>query len=40
VKEFMETEGKLPSSIEWVTSDDLPANTFPDPTASLPGEPE
>lgn len=31
VKEFMETEGKLPTSIEWVKSSDLPAGTFPDP---------
>ena len=40
VKEFMETEGKLPTSIEWVSSDDLPDNTFPDPTVRLPGEPD
>lgn len=39
VKEFMETEGQLPTSIEWVSSDDLPDNTFPDPTVRLPGEP-
>jgi hypothetical protein len=38
VKEFMETEGMLPTSIEWV--DDLPENTFPDPTVRLPGEPD
>lgn len=38
VKEFMETEGTLPTSIEWV--DDLPKNTFPDPTVRLPGEPD
>lgn len=31
VKEFMETEGQLPKSIEWVAGKDLPANTFPDP---------
>ena len=31
VKEFMETEGQLPKSIEWVRNSDLPPNTFPDP---------
>jgi hypothetical protein len=31
VKEFMETEGELPQSIEWVANRDLPPNTFPDP---------
>ena len=31
VKEFMETEGQLPKSIEWVRNRDLPPNTFPDP---------
>jgi len=31
VKEFMETEGALPKSIEWVANRDLPPNTFPDP---------
>jgi hypothetical protein len=31
VKEFMETEGQLPTSIEWVRNADLPENTFPDP---------
>lgn len=31
VKEFMETEGELPKSIEWVANKDLPPNTFPDP---------
>lgn len=40
VKEFMETEGQLPTSIEWASSDDLPDNTFPDPTVRLPGEPD
>lgn len=38
VKEFMETEGKLPTSIEWVKGSDLPPGTFPDPTVRLPGE--
>lgn len=38
VKEFMETEGQLPSSIPWINSDDLPDDTFPDPTVRLPGE--
>jgi hypothetical protein len=31
VKEFIETEGQLPNSIEWVKNSDLPENTFPDP---------
>ncbi len=31
VKEFMETEGQLPTSIEWVKGDELPEGTFPDP---------
>ena len=31
VKEFMETEGRLPKSIEWVKNCDLPPGTFPDP---------
>jgi hypothetical protein len=31
VKEFIETDGKLPTSIEWIANSKLPANTFPDP---------
>lgn len=31
VKEFMQSEGVRPRSIEWVASRDLPPNTFPDP---------
>jgi len=31
VKEFLQTDGTLPKSIEWVANSDLPANTFPDP---------
>jgi hypothetical protein len=31
VKEFIETDGKLPKSIEWIANRDLPPNTFPDP---------
>ena len=31
VKEFLETDGELPKSIEWVANRDLPRNTFPDP---------
>jgi len=38
VKEFMETEGQLPISIEWVKGSELPEGTFPDPTVRLPGE--
>jgi hypothetical protein len=29
VKEFIETDGRLPTSIEWIANEDLPANTFP-----------
>lgn len=31
VKEFIETDGDLPSSIEWVPAKELPPGTFPDP---------
>jgi hypothetical protein len=31
VKEFLENDGVLPKSIEWVDDEDLPENTFPDP---------
>jgi hypothetical protein len=31
VKEFIETDGALPKSIEWVANRDLPPGTFPDP---------
>jgi Immunity protein Imm1 len=31
VKEFIETDGKLPESIKWIANRDLPPNTFPDP---------
>ena len=31
VKEFMESEGQLPTSIEWIKGEDLPEGTFPDP---------
>jgi hypothetical protein len=31
VKEFIERDGEMPRSIEWVANRDLPANTFPDP---------
>jgi len=31
VEEFMQTEGKLTTSIAWVESSDLPDGTFPDP---------
>jgi hypothetical protein len=31
VKEFIETEGKRPTSIAWIANRDLPPNTFPDP---------
>jgi hypothetical protein len=31
VKEFIETDGELPKSIDWIANKDLPPNTFPDP---------
>lgn len=31
IKEFMETEGEFPKSIEWISDADLPPETFPDP---------
>ena len=31
VKEFIETDGELPKSIEWIANSDLPPDTFPDP---------
>jgi hypothetical protein len=31
VKEFIETDGNLPKSIDWIANRDLPPNTFPDP---------
>jgi hypothetical protein len=34
VKEFMETDGELPASIEWIAVADLPPETFPVPGAS------
>jgi hypothetical protein len=36
VKEFMETDGALPTSIEWIANRDLPPNTFPDPERPAP----
>jgi hypothetical protein len=40
VKEFIESDGELPTSIEWVSGKDLPPETFPAPTwppQKLPG---
>jgi len=31
LKEFLETDGRLPTSIEWINDLDLPPDTFPDP---------
>lgn len=31
VKEFMESDGELPTSIEWIASRNLPPGTFPHP---------
>lgn len=36
VQEFMETNGQLPKSIEWVKDYELPEGTFPDPEAIHP----
>lgn len=30
VKEFIETEGALPKSIEWIANSKLPPNTYPE----------
>jgi hypothetical protein len=37
VKEFIETDGALPKSIEWIANKDLPPNTFPEPWNIPPG---
>jgi len=37
VKEFIETDGELPKSIEWIANKDLPPNTFPEPWNVPPG---
>ena len=31
VKEFLDTEGELPRSIDWILDDDLPSEVFPPP---------
>ena len=31
VKEFIETDGELPKSIEWIANRELPPNAFPRP---------
>jgi hypothetical protein len=36
VKEFLESDGKLPTSIGWIANGDLPANTFPEPGRYVP----
>ena len=42
VKEFIETDGALPKSIEWVANKDLPPGTFPDPGSPhlVPDQPQ
>jgi Immunity protein Imm1 len=35
VKEFIETDGRLPTSIEWIANRDLPPNTFRDESKTL-----
>jgi hypothetical protein len=32
VKEFIEADGRLPKSIDWIANKDLPPHTFPKPT--------
>lgn len=39
VKEFIETEGALPKSIEWISNKDLTPDTFPDPIPERLGGP-
>lgn len=29
VKEFLQTDGKLPQSVDWISDDDLPSDAFP-----------
>ena len=36
VKEFIERDGALPESIEWIAGDDVPAYAFRDPAARIP----
>ena len=31
VKGFIETDGQMPKSIDWIANKDLPPDTFPDP---------
>ncbi len=37
VKEFIESDGEPPKSIEWIANKDLPPNTFPEPWNVPPG---
>lgn len=37
VKEFIDTDGELPTCIEWVPADDLPSDAFPEP-GSVPDD--
>ena len=39
VKEFIETDGALPKSIEWISNKDLTPDTFPDPIPERLGGP-
>jgi hypothetical protein len=39
VKEFIETDGALPKSIEWIPADDLPSYAFPEPGTVPPDHP-
>ena len=36
VKEYMDRDGELPKCIEWISTNDLPPNTFPDPGTRKP----
>ena len=38
VKEFIETDGTLPRTIEWLSSAELPEHTFPPQWADVPVE--
>lgn len=35
IKEFIENDGALPGSIEWIANRELPPNTFPEPHAKV-----
>src|SRR3954471_8458657 len=38
IKEFMQRDGALPTSIAWIASKDIPQEAFPDPVQGIPTE--